>query len=170
VYMRFISVFFIGFILLFNIQGNQVNAKTNDPIRSFKITLKNDGYVSLNKAISTYENKEKVNVLIPDIPINYNYKVGKAYKNELKLIWYDLNSITSNNFILNIKPAKKKEVTFLPLDKSEKVILKNGIEGYFFKDNFYMFAFIKDQVEYCYTLKKSTLTKEGFIEIANTFN
>lgn len=156
-------------LLLFSIISDPALAKTKDPVRSFEMELKKEGYISIEQAKTEFENQQKLKILIPKVPIKTTHSYGKTYKNELSLSWINYSGLsTTENFHLLIKPAKK-DITYLPVNNSQKVQLKNGHSGYLFEDNYFMFAFIRNGIEYCYTLKKSNLSKTEFINIANTF-
>lgn len=139
-----------------------------NPDDAFIDEMKKDGYVSIEEAVSQFENNEEIKIELPNIPIESNISLGKAQKGLLSLNWYNTKSTNAKHFKLIIQTTEKKNI--LNKTNSEKVKLNNGITGYFREDNYYIFCFSKNGITYTYSLDKdSEITRNNFIQIAETF-
>ncbi|KAA0564625.1 hypothetical protein F0342_10765 [Bacillus sp. CH30_1T] len=158
--------FILACILLFYIPLPVFASKVSD--QSLVEEMKLDGYKTMKDSIRNFEKSNNVTVKLPKVPFNANIKLGKDSDSKLSLKWFDTRSTPPKSFNLIITSQTNNK--FLGKTNSETVLLKDGIKGYYYKNNFHTLTFSTNGLNYQYSIKDtSEFTKEEIIEIANNF-
>ncbi|KIL43187.1 hypothetical protein [Jeotgalibacillus campisalis] len=166
--MKLIPVVFLLFFGLAISSYLTTNANSDDPEKSFRDALKNDGFVTLEKAVEQFEKKVEENIILPDIPFDANIKVGKiTTEGSLNLKWISTNEIDTRTLWMDVVPIKK-ELKLNP-EKWEILELPNGVKAYYDDNHYYELVLQKGSFHYFINHDKENITKEDFIKMVKRY-